>query len=92
MYRLAVTFTALDGKREEFVARLKSEGILDAIRNEEGCIKYDLYYADADPNVLLLMEEWRSKEDQALHRTLEHMARFRVLKASLIADTHFAEL
>lgn len=92
MYRLAVTFTAFDGKREEFVARLKKEGILDAIRAEEGCLKYDLFYAEGDPNVLLLMEEWRSREDQALHMTLEHMARFRVLKASCIAGSLFEEL
>ena len=39
MYTIYVKFDCFDGKREVFVERMKSEGIIDAIRAEEGCIR-----------------------------------------------------
>ena len=44
MYTIYVIFTCLEGKREAFVERVKEEGILSAIRAEDGCIKYDYYF------------------------------------------------
>ena len=43
MYTLYVTFKCVPGKREEYIETLKSEGIVDAVRKEDGCIRYDYY-------------------------------------------------
>ena len=41
MYTIYVTFKCHEGKREAFVERMKSEGVLQAVREEDGCIRYD---------------------------------------------------
>ena len=64
MYTIYVVFKSFDGKREAFVERAKAEGIVDEIRKENGCIRYDYYYSEKDPNEILLIEEWESKEHQ----------------------------
>ena len=58
MYTIYVKFECNEGKRETFVREVKSQGILDAIRAEDGCLQYDYYYSDEDKNGLLLIEAW----------------------------------
>ena len=67
MYTIYVVFQCLPGKREAFVEAVKREGILDAIRAEDGCIRYDYYFSEADANELLLIEAWESKRHQQIH-------------------------
>ena len=65
MYTIYVSFICHEGKREAFVERMKSEGVLQAVREEDGCIRYDYYYADENPNELLLIEAygvWQEKK------------------------------
>ena len=55
MYTIYVQFRCLDGKREAFVEAVKREGILAAVRAEDGCLRYDYYFSEADANELLLI-------------------------------------
>ena len=64
MYNIYVTFTCVPGKREEFVELVKSKGILDAIRAEDGNHRYEYFYSSDDETKLLLVEAWESKEHQ----------------------------
>ncbi len=91
MFRIYVTFRAFEGKREAFVEALKKEGILAAIRAEDGCLMYDFYYSEKDENELLLVEAWASRRHQEIHMTTEHMARFRILKGNYIESSHLGE-
>lgn len=91
MFRIYVTFRAFEGKREAFVEALKKEGILAAIRAEDGCKMYDFYYSEKDENELLLVEAWESRRHQEIHMTQEHMARFRILKGNYIESSHLGE-
>ena len=91
MFRIYVTFHCLEGKREAFVNRLKDDGILSAIRAEDGCHMYDFYFSEKDKNELLLVEAWESRRHQEIHMTQEHMARFRVLKDAYIASSFLGE-
>ena len=92
MYTIYVKFDCLEGKREDFVNRMKSEKILDDIRNEDGCIKYDYYFSEKDPCELLLIEQWKTKEYQQIHCTLPHMDRMREFKDEYITDTILGEI
>ena len=91
MYTIYVVFKSFDGKREAFVERAKAEGIVDEIRKENGCIRYDYYYSEKDPNEILLIEEWESKEHQQIHIEQPHMARLRELKPEYIVNTTLGE-
>lgn len=92
VYTIYVKFECLPQKREAFIQRVKDTGILDAIRAEDGCIKYDYYLSEKDPNELLLIEQWESKEHQQIHIAQPHMARLRELKGDYITKTVLGEI
>lgn len=91
MYTIYVVFKCLPGKREAFVEKVKKEGILDAVLAEDGCIRYDYYYSDADANELLLVEAWESKQHQQTHIEQPHMAALRALKGDYVESTTLKE-
>ena len=91
MYTIYVVFNCLPGKRETFVERVKQEGIVDAVRAENGCIRYDYYYSEKDPNELLLVEAWETKEHQQIHLDQPHMVQLRALKDDYIETTTLKE-
>lgn len=91
MYTIYVIFNCLPGKREAFVERVKQEGILSAIRAEDGCRRYDYYFSEADPNELLLVEAWESARHQQIHIEQPHMARLRELKDDYVVSTELRE-
>ena len=92
MYTIYVKFECLPGKREAFVEKMKAEGILDAIRNENGCIKYDYYFSESNDNELLLIEQWESKEDQQIHIEQPHMDTMRTFKDDYIIKGELGEV
>lgn len=91
MYTIYVVFKCLPGKREAFVEKVKEEGILNAILAEDGCIRYDYYYSEADANELLLVEAWESKQHQQVHIEQPHMAALRALKGDYVESTTLKE-
>lgn len=92
MYTIYVKFDCLPQKREAFVQKMKDTGILDAIRAEDGCEKYDYYFAEKDADQLLLIEQWQSKAHQQVHMTQPHMAQMREFKDDYIAGTTLGEI
>ena len=91
MYTIYVVFKCVPGKREEYIERLKSEGIVDAVRKEEGCIRYDYYFSEKDKDEILLIEAWESKRHQEIHIEQPHMARLRELKPEFVISTELGE-
>lgn len=87
MYKIAVTFKCLPGKREAFVERVRAEGILDAVLAEDGCHRYDYYFAEPDPCELLLLEAWETKHHQEVHIDQPHMAKLRSFKNEYVEST-----
>ena len=92
MYTIYVRFDCLPEKREAFVQKMKDTGVLEAVRAEDGCIKYDYYFSDRDPNELLLIEQWETKAHQQIHIEQPHMAKLREFKDDYIADTVLGEV
>ena len=92
MYTIYVKFTCLDNKREAFVEKVRETGILDAVRAEDGCYRYDYYFSEKDPNELLLIEQWESREHQQVHIKQPHMAQLRTFKNDYITDTLLGEI
>ena len=90
--KLHVTYTAKPGCREAFVRRIVTEGILTAIRAEEGCLGYDYYFSAQDENVVLLVERWESEAHVRVHLTQPHMAQLRTFKDDYIAKTVLGEI
>lgn len=91
MYTIYVVFDCFPEKREAFVRRVQEEGIVDAVRAEDGCLRYDYYFSEKDPNELLLIEAWESKHHQQVHIEQPHMARLRAIKEEYIKTTTLGE-
>jgi quinol monooxygenase YgiN len=47
-----------------------------ASRLESGCVSYDFYVGLADPNTLMLFQEWESLDALQLHFETKHMDEF----------------
>lgn len=92
MYTIYVKFTCLPAKREAFIQKVTETGVLAAIRAEDGCIRYDYYLSEKDPNELLLIEQWLTKEHQQIHITQPHMDQLRSFKGDYITDTVLGEI
>ena len=91
MFTIYVKFECQEGKREAFVRRVREEGILDAIRAEDGCHRYDYYFSEENKNELLLLEAWESKRHQEIHMTQSHMESLRKLNAEHIISANIGE-
>ena len=92
MYTIYVKFDCLPEKREAFIKKVKETGVHDAIRAENGCIKYDYYLSEKDPNEILLIEQWETKEHQQVHLTQPHMDTLRSFKGDYILNTLLGEV
>lgn len=92
MYTIYVKFDCFPGKREDFLKKVKETGVLEAIRAENGCHKYDYYLSEKDPNELLLIEQWETKQHQQIHIAQPHMAQLRGFKGDYITNTVLGEI
>lgn len=91
MYTIYVNFKCVPDKREKFVERVRAEGILSAVLAEDGCLRYDYYFSEADENELLLIEAWETKEHQQIHIAQPHMAKLRSFKNEYITSSELGE-
>jgi len=91
-FLLYVFYTMKPGCRRAFLDWVRTEGILDAIRGENGCLRYEYFCAEEDENCLLLVEKWSSAEAQKLHMTQPHMLRLLAAKDTYIAETRLGRL
>ena len=87
MFYYYVVQTAKEGCREKFVEELNSLGVTDAVRAEDGCIKYDFYYSENNPDEILLVEIWESQKHQQVHLTQPHIENIKKLKELYIEKT-----
>ena len=92
MYTIYVKFACHPHKREGFIEKMKRTGILAAIRAEDGCIQYDYYLSEKDPDEILLIEQWESKQHQQIHIKQPHMVQMREFKDDYIAGTTLGEI
>lgn len=91
MYYFYVRQFAKDGCREMFLSELEKSGVANMIRAENGCIMYDFYLSEKNPNELLLVELWETHEHQQIHLTQPHMDLFREIKAKYIESSVMGE-
>lgn len=91
MYRIYVVFQCKSGKREAFIKKLHEENIVSMVRAEDGCLCYDYYFSEKDPDEILLIEAWTTKEHQQIHIEQPHMARLREIKEDYVVSTTLGE-
>ena len=72
MIVLNVTYKCRPSKRDEFLERIRAEGVDSASCAEAGNIKYDYYVPAGGGDELLLVEKWRDEAALASHAAEPH--------------------
>ncbi|MGI5962112.1 MAG: putative quinol monooxygenase [Lawsonibacter sp.] len=86
MLGINVIYTMKPGMAKEFVDEVTASGALQAVRKEEGCLRYDYYFSAENPDQVLLLEQWESREAQKVHMTQPHMEQIAAAKARCALD------
>ena len=55
-------YTGTNGNARKFVEEMISSGTVDAIRAEEGNLRYEYYQSLDDPETILLIDSWTNQE------------------------------
>jgi quinol monooxygenase YgiN len=53
-----IRYTGKTGSAKAFAEEMTSSGTIDAIRNENGNLRYEYYLSFDDPETVLLIDEW----------------------------------
>lgn len=89
---LYVRYLAKPGCRETFLRQLTPHGIIDAIRREDGCLRYDYFLSVQNADEILLVEQWQTEEKQQAHLRAPHMDQLRRLKSEYVADARLGRV
>ena len=77
-HNMAITvnlrYTGVDGNALKFAEEMISSGTVDAIRAEEGNLRYEYYQSLDDPETILLIDSWASQEAIDAHHATPMMA------------------
>ena len=68
-----IYYTGENGAARKFAEEMISGGTVDAIRNEEGNIRYDYFYPINDKETNLLIDSWKSQKDIDIHHQSQIM-------------------
>ena len=89
---LYVRYLAKPGCREAFLRQLTTHGIIDAIRREDGGLRYDYFLSVQNEDEILLVEQWQTEEQQQIHLRTPHMDQLRRLKSEYVADAQLGRV
>ena len=73
-------YTGTDGNAREFAEEMISSGTVDAIRAEEGNLRYEYYQSLDDPETILLIDSWVSQEAIDAHHASPMMKTIAALR------------
>lgn len=73
-------YTGVDGNARKFVEEMESSGTADAIRKEEGNLRYAYFFSAADPETVLLIDSWASQEAIDAHHATPMMQTIAALR------------
>ena len=66
-------YTGQNGSALKFVQEMESSGTADAIRQEEGNLRYDYFISQDQPETVLLIDSWASQEALDAHHATPMM-------------------
>ena len=73
-------YTGTDGNARKFAEEMISSGTVDAIRAEEGNLRYEYYQSLDDPETVLLIDSWASQKAIDAHHATPMMATIAMLR------------
>ena len=62
-----IYYTGENGNAKKFADEMVSDGIVNAIRAEEGNERYEYFYSLENPETVLLIDSWRDQKALDIH-------------------------
>ena len=75
-----VIYKGVDDNARRFVERMVTDGVLNAVRAEEGCLGYEYFVSLEDPGCVLLIEHWSDEASLEAHSKSDNMRTIGLLK------------
>jgi len=85
MYVVHVDLWIKPGRMVEFLPRMIANAH-NSVQLEPGCVQFDVCTLDANPDVIVLYEVYKSAADFQIHLTTEHFKTFDAGTADMIAE------
>ena len=73
-------YTGVDGNARKFAEEMITSGTVDAIRAEEGNLRYEYYQSLDDPETVLLIDSWQDQVAIDAHHASPMMATIAALR------------
>ena len=73
-------YTGTEGNARKFAEEMIISGTVDAIRAEEGNLRYEYFQSLDDPETILLIDSWASQEAIDAHHATPMMATIAALR------------
>jgi (4S)-4-hydroxy-5-phosphonooxypentane-2,3-dione isomerase len=83
MFSLVVQMEVRPGRREEFLAGMAANAEA-SVRDEPGCLRFDISSVDGDENRFVLYELYADAEAFAAHKTTPHFAQWRTVAEQVV--------
>lgn len=75
MIYVIATLTIKPGSADAL--RAPAAACMTETRKEEGCLAYDLHQSFTDPDKLVFVEQWESRQALSIHSKTEHLKAWR---------------
>ena len=80
MITLHLYYTGEHGAARAFAEEMTCRGVVDAIRAEEGNLRYAYYFPMEDPETVLLIDQWRDQAAIDAHHASPMMGEIAALR------------
>ena len=67
-------FNIMPEQKQQFLNEISE--LIQASKQEEGCLSYQLYQAITDENNFVMVEKWENPQAIELHNTMSHLQEF----------------
>ena len=87
MFSLVVQMEVRPGSREEFLAGMTANAET-SVRDEPGCLRFDVCSVEGDENRFLLYELYADADAFAAHKQAPHFTEWRKVADRVVASQH----
>jgi len=60
-------YTGKNGNARKFAEEMENSGTADAVRRENGNLRYEYFISMADPETVLLIDSWKDQQALDIH-------------------------
>ena len=75
-----IYYRGTNGSARKFAEEMENSGTADAIRREEGNLKYEYFFPMADPEIVLLFDCWENQKALDVHHASPMMEKITELR------------